>query len=40
MSAAEVAAVVAYLAGPAAGSTTGTAHAVDAGIQGLRLRKN
>jgi NAD(P)-dependent dehydrogenase (short-subunit alcohol dehydrogenase family) len=34
----EVAAAVAYLASPLAGSTTGTALAVDGGMQGLRLR--
>jgi 2-keto-3-deoxy-L-fuconate dehydrogenase len=34
----EVAAAVCYLASPAAGSTTGTALAVDGGMQGLRLR--
>jgi 2-keto-3-deoxy-L-fuconate dehydrogenase len=34
----EVAAAVAYLASPSAGSTTGTALAVDGGMQGLRLR--
>ncbi|SEM19314.1 SDR family NAD(P)-dependent oxidoreductase [Streptacidiphilus jiangxiensis] len=34
----EVAAAVAYLAGPLAGSTTGTALAVDGGMGGLRLR--
>ncbi|MGY2747431.1 SDR family NAD(P)-dependent oxidoreductase [Arthrobacter sp. UYCu723] len=34
----EVAAAVAYLASPAAGSTTGTSLAVDGGLQGLRLR--
>jgi NAD(P)-dependent dehydrogenase (short-subunit alcohol dehydrogenase family) len=34
----EVAAAVAYLAGPAAGSVTGTALAVDGGMAGLRLR--
>ncbi|QTG79580.1 SDR family NAD(P)-dependent oxidoreductase [Arthrobacter crystallopoietes] len=34
----EVAAAVAYLASPAAGSTTGTALAVDGGMQALRLR--
>jgi 2-keto-3-deoxy-L-fuconate dehydrogenase len=38
VSADEVAAAVAYLAGPAAGSTTGTALAVDGGMAGLRLR--
>ena len=34
----EVAHAVAYLASPAAGSTTGTVLAVDGGMQGLRLR--
>ncbi|MEE1821474.1 SDR family oxidoreductase, partial [Streptomyces sp. BE20] len=34
----EVAAAVVYLAGPAAGSVTGTALAVDGGMAGLRLR--
>jgi NAD(P)-dependent dehydrogenase (short-subunit alcohol dehydrogenase family) len=34
----EIAAAVCYLASPAAGSTTGTALAVDGGMQGLRLR--
>ncbi|MFF8817636.1 MULTISPECIES: SDR family NAD(P)-dependent oxidoreductase [Leucobacter] len=34
----EVAAAVAYLASPLAGSTTGTAIAVDGGMDGLRLR--
>jgi NAD(P)-dependent dehydrogenase (short-subunit alcohol dehydrogenase family) len=34
----EVAAAVCYLAGPGAGSTTGTALAVDGGMAGLRLR--
>ncbi|MFF7758359.1 SDR family NAD(P)-dependent oxidoreductase [Streptomyces griseorubiginosus] len=34
----EVAAAVLYLAGPSAGSVTGTALAVDGGMQGLRLR--
>jgi 2-keto-3-deoxy-L-fuconate dehydrogenase len=34
----EVAAAIAYLAGPGAGSVTGTALAVDGGMQGLRLR--
>jgi NAD(P)-dependent dehydrogenase (short-subunit alcohol dehydrogenase family) len=38
VSADEVAAAIAYLAGPASGSTTGTALAVDGGMQGLRLR--
>ncbi|WP_371614152.1 SDR family NAD(P)-dependent oxidoreductase [Streptomyces sp. NBC_00454] len=34
----EVAAAIVYLAGPAAASVTGTALAVDGGMQGLRLR--
>ncbi|MBI0379466.1 SDR family oxidoreductase, partial [Streptomyces albiflaviniger] len=34
----EVAAAVAYLASPAAAAVTGTALAVDGGMQGLRLR--
>ena len=34
----EVAAAVAYLGGPASGSTVGTALAVDGGMAGLRLR--
>jgi len=34
----EVAAAICYLAGPSAGSTTGTVLAVDGGMQGLRLR--
>jgi len=38
VSAAEVATAVAYLASPASGSTTGTAIAVDGGMQDLRLR--
>ncbi|MFI6154796.1 SDR family NAD(P)-dependent oxidoreductase [Kitasatospora sp. NPDC051170] len=38
VSAEEVAAAVAYLASPSAGSTTGTALAVDGGMAGLRLR--
>ncbi|QKW17735.1 SDR family oxidoreductase [Kitasatospora sp. NA04385] len=38
VAAAEVAAAIAYLASPAAASTTGTALAVDGGMQGLRLR--
>ncbi|WP_299537658.1 SDR family NAD(P)-dependent oxidoreductase [uncultured Streptomyces sp.] len=38
VSADEVAAAVAYLASPAAGSVTGIALAVDGGMQGLRLR--
>jgi NAD(P)-dependent dehydrogenase (short-subunit alcohol dehydrogenase family) len=38
VSAAEVAAAIAYLASPYAGATTGTALAVDGGMQGLRLR--
>ncbi|MFI9592116.1 SDR family NAD(P)-dependent oxidoreductase [Nonomuraea sp. NPDC052265] len=38
VSAEEVAAAIAYLAGPEAAATTGTALAVDGGMQGLRLR--
>ncbi|WP_219470397.1 SDR family NAD(P)-dependent oxidoreductase [Nonomuraea rhizosphaerae] len=38
VSAEEVAAAIAYLAGPEAGATTGTSLAVDGGMQGLRLR--
>ena len=38
VTAAEVAAAIAYLAGPAASATTGTALPVDGGMQGLRLR--
>ncbi|MEW1840989.1 SDR family oxidoreductase [Nonomuraea angiospora] len=38
VSAEEVAAAIAYLASPDAGATTGTALAVDGGMQGLRLR--
>jgi NAD(P)-dependent dehydrogenase (short-subunit alcohol dehydrogenase family) len=38
VAAAEVAAAVAYLAGPGAGSTTGTMLEVDAGMHSLRLR--
>jgi 2-keto-3-deoxy-L-fuconate dehydrogenase len=38
VSADEVAEAIVYLAGPAAASTTGTALAVDGGMQGLRLR--
>jgi 2-keto-3-deoxy-L-fuconate dehydrogenase len=38
VSAQEVAAAIAYLAGPSAASTTGTVLAVDGGMQGLRLR--
>jgi NAD(P)-dependent dehydrogenase (short-subunit alcohol dehydrogenase family) len=34
----EVAAAIAYLASPESASTTGTALAVDGGMQGLRLR--
>ena len=34
----EVAAAIAYLASPRSGSTTGTAIAVDGGMQDLRLR--
>jgi 2-keto-3-deoxy-L-fuconate dehydrogenase len=40
VSAAEVAAAIAYLAGPGAGSTTGTSIAVDGGMDALRLRPN
>ena len=39
VSAAEVAAAIAYLASPAAASVTGTALAVDGGMAGLRLRR-
>jgi NAD(P)-dependent dehydrogenase (short-subunit alcohol dehydrogenase family) len=38
VSADEVAAAIAYLASPLAGATTGTALAVDGGMQGLRTR--
>ncbi|TRV75382.1 SDR family oxidoreductase [Streptomyces sp. 130] len=38
VSAGEVAAAIVYLASPAAASVTGTALAVDGGMQGLRLR--
>ncbi|MFI6298228.1 SDR family NAD(P)-dependent oxidoreductase [Nonomuraea sp. NPDC050790] len=38
VSAEEVAAAIAYLAGPEAASTTGTVLAVDGGMHGLRLR--
>jgi NAD(P)-dependent dehydrogenase (short-subunit alcohol dehydrogenase family) len=38
VSAPEVAAAIAYLASPLAAATTGTALAVDGGMQGLRLR--
>ncbi|MFI1422809.1 SDR family NAD(P)-dependent oxidoreductase [Streptomyces sp. NPDC020731] len=38
VSAAEVAAAIAYLASPSSGATTGTALAVDGGMQGLRPR--
>ncbi|WP_447005347.1 SDR family NAD(P)-dependent oxidoreductase [Saccharothrix isguenensis] len=38
VSADEVAGAIAYLAGPLAGSTTGTVLAVDGGMHGLRLR--
>lgn len=34
----EVAAAIVYLAGPSAGSVTGTALAVDGGMAGLRVR--
>jgi 2-keto-3-deoxy-L-fuconate dehydrogenase len=37
VSAEEVAAAIAFLAGPASGSTTGVAFAVDGGMSGLRL---
>ncbi|NYI04223.1 SDR family NAD(P)-dependent oxidoreductase [Allostreptomyces psammosilenae] len=40
VTAAEVAGAVCYLAGPASASTTGTALAVDGGMQGLRPRRN
>lgn len=39
VTAAEVAEAIAYLASPAAASTTGTVLAVDGGMQGLRLRR-
>jgi 2-keto-3-deoxy-L-fuconate dehydrogenase len=39
VTAAEVAEAIAYLASPAAASTTGTALPVDGGMQGLRLRR-
>ena len=39
VSADEVAAAIAYLASPLAGATTGTALAVDGGMQGLRTRQ-
>jgi len=39
VSADEVAAAIAYLAGPLAAATTGTSLAVDGGMQGLRPRK-
>jgi NAD(P)-dependent dehydrogenase (short-subunit alcohol dehydrogenase family) len=39
VSAAEVAAAIAYLASPLAGAVTGTALAVDGGMAGLRLRR-
>ena len=38
VSASEVAGAIAYLASPLSGATTGTALAVDGGMQGLRLR--
>jgi 2-keto-3-deoxy-L-fuconate dehydrogenase len=38
VSAEEIAAAICYLASPAAGSTTGTALAVDGGMAGLRVR--
>ncbi|GAA4326803.1 SDR family oxidoreductase [Streptomyces venetus] len=38
VAAAEVAGAIAYLASPLSGATTGTALAVDGGMQGLRLR--
>ncbi|WP_084959432.1 SDR family NAD(P)-dependent oxidoreductase [Thermoactinospora rubra] len=38
VSAEEVAAAISYLAGPESSATTGTALAVDGGMQGLRLR--
>ncbi|WP_221357909.1 SDR family NAD(P)-dependent oxidoreductase [Streptomyces beigongshangae] len=38
VSAAEVAGAIAHLASPSSGATTGTALAVDGGMQGLRLR--
>jgi NAD(P)-dependent dehydrogenase (short-subunit alcohol dehydrogenase family) len=39
VTAGEAAAAIAYLASPAAASTTGTVLAVDGGMQGLRLRR-
>jgi 2-keto-3-deoxy-L-fuconate dehydrogenase len=39
VSADEVAGAIAYLASPLSSGTTGTALAVDCGMQGLRLRK-
>jgi NAD(P)-dependent dehydrogenase (short-subunit alcohol dehydrogenase family) len=39
VSADEVAGAIAYLASPLSSGTTGTALAVDGGMQGLRLRK-
>jgi enoyl-[acyl-carrier-protein] reductase (NADH) len=38
VSAAEVAAAIAYLSSPVSAATTGTALFVDGGMQGLRLR--
>jgi len=38
VSAAEVAAGIAYLASPLAGAVTGTSLAIDGGMSGLRLR--
>jgi NAD(P)-dependent dehydrogenase (short-subunit alcohol dehydrogenase family) len=39
VSAGDVAHAIAYLASPSSGSTTGTALAVDGGMQGLRVRR-